>query len=100
MSYKEKTCPTCGAKHKKRGPYCSRSCGNSRKHTEEHKRLLSKKTSQWLTGQSDTAEEARLRIKNTRQEQLGVVTDPVAPPVRVPLSDNQFVQDGDLWEEC
>ena len=100
MSYKEKTCPTCATKHNKRGPYCSRSCGNSRTHTEEHKRLLSKKTSEWLASDSDTAEESKMRVKTARQEQLGIVTEPVAPPVRKPLSDNQFVQDGDLWSEC
>jgi len=39
--YREKNCPTCGITHKKRGPYCSRSCGNIREHTEETKEKLS-----------------------------------------------------------
>lgn len=38
-----KTCPRCGATHKKRGPYCSRSCGNVREHTEEDKRIRREK---------------------------------------------------------
>lgn len=39
----EKTCPQCGTKHQKRGPYCSRSCGNVRVHTEEDKKVRRKK---------------------------------------------------------
>ncbi len=39
----EKTCPNCGTVHKKRGPFCSRSCGNIRTHTEEDKAIRSKK---------------------------------------------------------
>ena len=39
----QKTCPTCGTTHNKRGPYCSRSCGNIRVHTEEDKQIRRKK---------------------------------------------------------
>lgn len=34
---KEKNCPKCGVLHTKRGPYCSQSCGNSRKWNEEYR---------------------------------------------------------------
>jgi hypothetical protein len=40
---KEKSCPRCGTAHTKRGPYCSRSCGNVREHTEEDKKVRRKK---------------------------------------------------------
>jgi hypothetical protein len=33
----QKSCPSCNAIHSKRGPYCSRSCGNSRTYTPEQK---------------------------------------------------------------
>lgn len=33
----EKICPKCGVNHNKRGPYCSRTCGNSRVWTDEDK---------------------------------------------------------------
>ena len=36
--YKLKNCPTCGTEHRKKGLYCSRSCGNSREYTEEQKK--------------------------------------------------------------
>lgn len=39
----EKSCPRCGAKHTKRGPFCSRSCGNVREHSEEDKQIRRKK---------------------------------------------------------
>lgn len=32
-----KTCPNCGLLHTKRGPFCSRSCGNVRTYTSEQK---------------------------------------------------------------
>lgn len=32
-----KTCPKCGVQHKKRGPFCSQSCGNSRGQSDELK---------------------------------------------------------------
>jgi len=37
MPYPDKICPKCGAKHNKRRLFCSLSCGNSRKYTEEDK---------------------------------------------------------------
>lgn len=40
---KEKICPRCETKHTKRGPYCSRSCGNVRVHSEEDKAIRSEK---------------------------------------------------------
>ena len=33
--FREKECPRCGIKHRKRGPYCSASCGNVREHSAE-----------------------------------------------------------------
>lgn len=45
--YREKQCPSCGKIHKKRGPYCSRSCGGSRKHTEEDKKKRSIKLKEY-----------------------------------------------------
>ena len=32
-----KKCPRCGANHKKKGTYCSRSCANVRTHTQADK---------------------------------------------------------------
>ena len=61
--YKEKTCPTCGVTHKKRGPYCSRSCGNIRVHTEEDKAIRSQKTLEYY----QTPEGVVSRVKASKK---------------------------------
>ena len=96
MAYKEKTCPKCGTKHNKRGEFCSRSCGNSRKHTKEQSEKIGAARSKWLTSGSD---EAEVQKYNYISKRINGEPDPVAPPVRAPLRSNQFVQDGDLWTE-
>lgn len=92
MAYKEKTCPKCGDKHTKRGEYCSRSCGNTRAHKPETKKLLAIKQTEWLTSGDDRADVAVHNFVNKSPE-------PIAPPTRSPIKSNQFVQDGDLWTE-
>ena len=58
----QKTCPTCSITHTKRGPYCSRSCGNIRVHSEEDKAIRSQK----LTEYHQTPEGAATREKSSR----------------------------------
>jgi len=58
----QKTCPTCKTTHTKRGPYCSRSCGNIRVHSEEDKAIRSQK----LTEYHQTPEGAATREKSSR----------------------------------
>ena len=53
----QKQCPKCNTMHSKPGPFCSRSCSNSRTHTAESRAKISKK----LTGRfSGTAGRKRL----------------------------------------
>ena len=58
----QKTCLRCGITHNKRGPYCSRSCGNVREHTEEDKAIRSQK----LLEYHQTPEGAATREKSAR----------------------------------
>lgn len=95
MAYKEKTCPKCGTKHTKRGEFCSRSCGNTRKHKPETKALLSKKQTEWLTSSDEKAEVAVHAFVSKR---INGDPDPIAP-IRDDLGSGRFVQDGDVWEE-
>lgn len=108
--YKEKTCPTCGTKHKKRGPYCSRSCGNSRSFTYGERKILSDKLKKHFdtpAGQEqalatrDIARVAHIKRKNLHDPDAAEFTldDLFLKPVVRLLPDNQFVQDGDLWTE-
>ena len=96
MGYKEKTCPKCGDKHNKRGEFCSRSCGNTRKHKPETKALLAKKQTEWLTSNTDEAEVAK---HNFISKRINGEPDPVAPIVPVDVGHGRYVEDGDLWEE-
>jgi hypothetical protein len=96
MAYKEKECPKCGTKHNKRGEFCSRSCGNTRKHKPETKQLLSKKQTEWLTSGNEKAEVA---VHNFVSQRINGELDPVAPMKPIDLGSGRFVEDGDIWEE-
>ena len=96
MAYKEKTCPKCGVTHKKRGEFCSRSCGNTRAHKPETKALLSVKQTEWLTSGANEAEVAKHNFISKRNNGE---PDPVAPMKPIDIGSGRFVQDGDLWEE-
>jgi endogenous inhibitor of DNA gyrase (YacG/DUF329 family) len=63
MGYKQKTCPRCNTVHNKRGPFCSRSCGNVREHTEEDKKIRRKK----LLEYNQTPEGIATQEKSRRQ---------------------------------
>ena len=95
MAYKEKTCPKCGTKHTKRGPYCSRSCGNTRAMPEHQKESISAAKREWHA----TSDIAAVVAHNYVGKRTGAIPDPVAPPSRTPLESNQFISDGDLWTE-
>jgi hypothetical protein len=100
MAYKEKECEQCHAKHTKRGRFCSRACSDEanrgRTWTAEQKAAVSDGLREWHAT-SDTAE---VVAHNFISKGNNKTPEPVPPPVRTPLSDKQFVQDGDLWEEC
>lgn len=108
--YREKTCPTCATVHHKRGPYCSRSCGNSRDHTVErieHQRTVMTQ----VMNAPDKAEHRALAGDRLRHKQKQLVNkddldlqelsyeDLFLQPVVKQLPDGQFVQDGDLWTD-
>ena len=94
MAYKEKTCPKCGVKHNKRGEYCSRSCGNQKKHSYHTKLAIATTQSLRMKSDDPVAEEQRYALAK-----VNGALDPVAPLKVKEISQNQFVQDGDLWTE-
>jgi hypothetical protein len=94
VAYKEKICPKCFVKHNKRGEYCSRSCGNQKKHKQETKLAIATTQAKRHTSGDEVAEEQRYTLAKVN----GAI-DPVAPPTKSPLQSNQFIQDGDIWEE-
>ena len=93
MAYKEKTCPKCLTVHNKRGPYCSRSCGNHRTWTKEQKTIFGEKKREYLYSDSDKAEVERWQINAKEAD------EPLPPIMEKPMGLGQFVEDGDLWSE-
>lgn len=94
MAYKEKICPKCGVKHNKRGVFCSRSCGNQKSHTWEAKSKIAQTQMIRMNSDDPVAEEQRHALAKVNGS-----LDPVPPPKVKEISQNQFVQDGDLWTE-
>lgn len=94
MAYKEKTCPKCGTKHTKRGEYCSRSCGNKKKHSHLTKLAIATTQSIRMNSNDPVAEEQRYALAK-----VNGALDPVTPPTVSRVGTNQFVSDGDLWTE-
>lgn len=95
MAYKQKTCPKCGATHKKRGEFCSRSCGNTRPHKPETKLAIATTQAIRHTSGDAVAEEQRWIIA-----QVNGAVEPLLPTKPIDLGLGRFVEDGDLWEEC
>jgi hypothetical protein len=95
MAYKSKTCPKCGVTHNKRGEYCSRSCGNSRAHTKEHK----EKTAEGLRKWHATSDTAAVAAHNFTSKGNNKEAEPVPPQIHTGPDVGQFVEDGDLWTE-
>ena len=86
--YREKVCPTCSVKHRKRGMFCSKSCAN-RGRGEEYK---AKMRDRMLN-----TEEGQQRSWNLNWDDTD---EPVGPQVFVEkpsLGRNQFVHSGDVW---
>ena len=109
--YKTKTCPTCNTTHKKRGLYCSRSCGNSRTFTQKERKSRSEKLTKYQNApeQLDVRNHAAERIalvqkKNAAKDdadlQAMTLDDVYVPPVTLNTDHNQFVAGGDLWTEA
>jgi predicted amidophosphoribosyltransferase len=109
--YRQKTCPTCRVTHRKKGDYCSRSCGNHRVHTPKARANLSSKLiNHWQTNdmhvrrdQASAAGKLGIRQYRNRDDadlQAMTLDDFMIEPQVKELPDNQFVAGGDLWTEA
>ena len=84
--YKEKVCPTCGVKHRKRGQYCSKSCSNKGRDPQVYE-----KVSQYM--KSDEGQLSTYRLN---------YDEDLEPPVaggfgKVDERPRGTVMGGDLW---
>jgi len=109
--YKTKSCPTCSKSHKKRGKFCSRSCGNSRTFTHKERLSRSEKLTAHLNSpealdqRNAVAEQGKLsmaKIRNPDDADLQAMTldDVYVPPLTLNLNVDQFVMDGDIWTDA
>ena len=86
--YREKECPTCGTKHRKKGPYCSKTCSNKDR-DEEYKQKMRERMLYTEKGQETTW---NLNWDDT--------DEPVAPQIyrdQPSLQRGQFAAGGDIW---
>lgn len=108
--YKTKNCPTCNKSHKKRGLFCSRSCGNSRTFSQKERQLRSDQISKHQNApeQLDVRNHAAERIalvqkKNANPDDLDLqamtLDDVYVPPLVYSTDANQFIAGNDLWTE-
>ena len=84
--YREKECPTCGEKHRKKGQYCSKTCSNKGRDPQVYE-----KVSQFM--KSDKGEEIMYNLN---------YDDDLAPPVaggmgKIDERPRGTVMGGDLW---
>ncbi len=87
--YRKKNCPTCGTEHRKRGQYCSRSCGNKRTFDDTYRdKLSSGQAKRMLT---DEGEEHKYMLQ---QYAKGRDLDWHIKP---PVDHGGEVVDGDFW---
>ncbi len=82
--YREKECPYCGVKHRKKGNYCSKSCSNKGRDQSVYQRH-----SVWART-SEKGQENTFNL-NYKEEK-----DPRIVPGR-PRENNTFISGGDLW---
>ena len=100
MAYKEKTCEHCGSKHTKRNRFCSKKCADEanrgRKWTKQQKEAVSSGLKEWHA----TSDTAAVSAYNFTSKGANKPSEPPLVPSRLPLDNNQFVADGDLWTNC
>lgn len=91
--YREKTCPRCKKRHRKRGNYCSRECGNSgRVFTDERKETVRQSKLDYYK-----TPEGLARIQQLTQQNFSVKSEDFY--INIPdIKESPFIEDGDIWE--
>lgn len=84
--YKEKNCVRCGKKHRKRGPYCSMSCGNVRSFTEAEKEQRRQKMNEYFKSEDGLA----LAATTGKNNFVGPKEYAVDIPTILDISDTSF----------
>ena len=96
--YREKDCPRCRSRHRKRGPFCSRKCADillqNRTVTEEHKKAISAGVREYYDTPAGLAKRTMMALKPGEGTPL---SDDFY--INIPdIIDRPIVEDGDIWE--
>jgi endogenous inhibitor of DNA gyrase (YacG/DUF329 family) len=95
--YREKDCPRCKSRHRKRGPFCSRKCADihrsARTVTEDHKKAISAGVREYY----DTpAGLAKRTMMSQKPAQGSTLADDFY--INIPdIKENPTVESGDIW---
>jgi predicted nucleic acid-binding Zn ribbon protein len=92
--YREKECPTCGTKHRKKGLFCSRSCGNGREFTEEDKKVRRKKLLEYLQTPEGVA-----TMKKSAAISSGEIQGVSAEEWAVDIPEIKDIRDYDMFDD-
>jgi len=95
--YREKTCPRCSKIHRRRGPFCSRECGNIREFTEDQKKAIAAKTAEKMQDWLKTPE----GIANAKMLGAGQVISSDEYAVDLPdlpdIDDLEYYERAEKW---
>jgi len=86
--YREKVCPTCSAKHRKKGPFCSKVCSNKGRDDEYKEKMRDRMLN---------TEEGQMRAWNLNFDETDEPVPPQEYKEKPSLNRGQFVAGGDLW---
>lgn len=84
--YREKECPVCKVKHRRRGEFCSKTCSNKGREPEVYE-----KVSKWMK-ESEKGQEITYNLHNDPDYE-----PPVAGGYNNHNTRSGFIADGDLW---
>ena len=95
--YRQKQCPTCGITHRRRGPYCSRTCAAKDRvvSTETKAKLSEAGQKRYEDRTGDEYLDAVDNLKAATAASKGRDTTPIPPRMRSDRSGETI--DGDYW---
>jgi hypothetical protein len=91
--YREKTCPKCQKKHRKRGPFCSASCGNSDREPTEKQRENMRKVVNEFNKTPEAIAIKRMMATGITPDEFGVDIPTLSPDI----SDYNDYERGEDW---
>lgn len=93
--YREKTCPTCNVKHRRRGEHCSQSCANTGREATEKMRQNMRKVS-YEYGLTPEGIAQKKMINSISSEEFAVDIPDIPPDIADIDMFNEYER-GEKW---